>query len=135
MRGGVAVTVTAASLTACIPGGSSDGSGASPDEKPTIARCQAILSMGNETYWGIQIGTDRIHLTAPLGRGDLSSCREGTSAQHSTGMFTTVYRLDGFGADTAVVSRGGPGDPFTLWVKTTGDEPPFVVPARLQRTI
>lgn len=107
----------------------------SADKEPTVARCEAILSVGNKTYWGVQIGTERIHLGEPLRRGDLSSCSDGTFAHHATGKLTTVYRLSGFDTDVALVSHSGPGDPFTLWVKTTGNEPPFVVPAELQRII
>ena len=135
MRGGNTVrrsttTISAIALVfpACV-------ACSSADTQPTVGRCQAILSVGNETYWGVQIGTERIHLGEPLRRGVLSACTDGTFAHHATGRVTTVYRLNGFDTDTALVSHSGPGDPFTLWVRTTGFEPPFVVPAELQQVI
>ena len=105
------------------------------EEKPTFANCQAILTVGNKTYWGVEIGNEHVRPTDSLGRGALSACTDGTFAHHATGKSTEVYRLDDFATRRALVSPGGPGDPLTLWVKTTGNEPPYLVPTELQGII
>jgi hypothetical protein len=97
--------------------------------------CGAILTLGQSTYWGTQIGNRHILLKDDVGPGVLSSCADGTAPHRGTGGMATTYKLNGYPAGTALVSPGGPGDPFMLWIKTTGDEPPFVLPASLQQVI
>jgi hypothetical protein len=108
------------------------GCSRSQAERPA-ARCSAILSVGQKTYWDVQVDLSRG--TRVYRRGDLSACSARISPRHHTGMFVTTYRLHGFDPNQALISPGGPGDPQTLWIATSGGKPPYTAPRKVQLII
>lgn len=108
--------------------------GCTADEpQPSEAECTSILTVGSTTYFGVLIWMPG----KPQGfeRGTISACSDGVSPHHNTGMSVSTLRLSGFSTDEALLSWGGAGDPMTLWIATSGDEPPFLVPPDLQTLI
>jgi hypothetical protein len=110
------------------------GSGCSWKSHSTVkAECSAILTVGATTYWGVQVNMPTG--THTNGHGEISACSDGVRPHHHTGTYVTTYLVPGFDASQALISPAGPGDPTTLWIPTSGSEPPFTSPPGLQALI
>lgn len=115
-------------LLIATPGCTSD------EPPPSEAECTEILSVGTTTYFGVPVWMP-IDPEAGFKEGVLSPCADGVLPHRETGMSTFTYAVEGFGTDEALISRRGPGDPLVMWIATSGEEPPFLVPAELQTLI